>query len=65
MGSVRDVEKDFEDLDDALGGLQRNGWRRGVQHALVLLLPPHLQAALQGGREDGDAAVLREELRDR
>lgn len=60
MGAVRDIEENFEDLCDALRGFQRDGLCLWVQDALILVLPLHLQAALQGCCEDGNPSLLEE-----
>ena len=65
VGAVGDVEEDFEDLCDPLRRFQRYGWCRGVQHTLILVLPLHLQAALQGCSKDGQASLLKEENKKR
>lgn len=58
MGAVGEVKKNFKNLNDALRGVQRDRWSCRVQHTLVLILPLHLQAALQSSCEDGHTPLL-------
>ena len=64
VAAVGDVKEDFQYLDDTLRGFQGDGTFRRLQGTLVLLLPLHLQAALQGRCEDGQPALLEETHKD-